>query len=123
MNSHVSSASAAGRIFGVRLPVDHEEVSPWIVPPSRRRDLPPVEGELPKSVEAILGDRVYVDRSALPPALVARLTRLAAFKNPDFYAAQAMRLPTYGKPRVISCAELLERHVALPREAASPATT
>ncbi len=26
-----------------------------------------------------------------------------------------MRLPTYGKPRVISCAELLERHVALPR--------
>ena len=41
--------------------------------------------------------------------------RLAAFQNPDFYAAQAMRLPTFGKPRVISCAELFTKHIALPR--------
>jgi superfamily II DNA or RNA helicase len=40
---------------------------------------------------------------------------LAAFQNPEFYAAQAMRLPTFGKPRVISCAELFPSHVALPR--------
>lgn len=26
-----------------------------------------------------------------------------------------MRLPTLGKPRVISCAELLSKHIALPR--------
>src|SRR5271168_2934001 len=26
-----------------------------------------------------------------------------------------MRLPTFGKPRVISCAELFSKHVALPR--------
>ena len=41
--------------------------------------------------------------------------RIAAFQNPEFYRAQAMRLPTYGKPRIISCAELRPRHVALPR--------
>jgi superfamily II DNA or RNA helicase len=46
---------------------------------------------------------------------VTRLTRLAAFQNPEFYAAQAMRLPTFGKPRVICCAELFSQHVALPR--------
>ena len=58
---------------------------------------------------------MYIDRSTLPPALVNRLIRLAAFQNPEFYAAQAMRLPTFGKPRVISCAELFAKHMALPR--------
>jgi hypothetical protein len=47
--------------------------------------------------------------------LIARLIRLAAFQNPEFYAAQAMRLPTFGKPRIISCAELFSKHLALPR--------
>ncbi len=60
-------------------------------------------------------NQVYIDRSTLPPALVNRLIRLAAFQNPEFYAAQAMRLPTFGKPRVISCAELFAKHIALPR--------
>jgi hypothetical protein len=46
---------------------------------------------------------------------VSRIARLAAFQNPEFYAAQAMRLPTFGKPRVISCAELLSKHIAFPR--------
>jgi superfamily II DNA or RNA helicase len=41
--------------------------------------------------------------------------RLAAFQNPEFYRAQAMRLPTYGKPRIVSCAALHPRYVALPR--------
>jgi superfamily II DNA or RNA helicase len=41
--------------------------------------------------------------------------RVAAFQNPEFYRAQAMRMPTYGKPRIISCAELHPQHVGLPR--------
>jgi superfamily II DNA or RNA helicase len=44
-----------------------------------------------------------------------RLLRLAAFQNPEFYHAQAMRLSTYDKPRVIACAEDHPRHIALPR--------
>src|SRR6185437_14276032 len=47
--------------------------------------------------------------------LIARLIRLAAFQNPEFYAAQAMRRSTHDKPRIISCAELTSHHVALPR--------
>ncbi len=66
-------------------------------------------------MKVVLGNQVYVDRSALPAPLVARCIRLAAFQNPEFYAAQAIRLPTFGKPRVISCAELFPSHVALPR--------
>ncbi len=70
---------------------------------------------MPERVEVVLGNQVYIDRNVLPPALVNRLLRLAAFQNPEFYAAQAMRLPTFGKPRVISCAELFTKHIALPR--------
>ncbi len=38
---------------------------------------------------------MYIDRSKLPPPLVNRLIRLAAFQNREFYAAQAMRLATF----------------------------
>jgi superfamily II DNA or RNA helicase len=111
----VDQASAAGRIVGVRLPLDNDDEEPWMAPPSRRRAEQPIVGVMPELVEVVLANQVYIDRSALPPSLVNRLMRLAAFQNPEFYAAQAMRLPTFGKPRVISCAELLTKHIALPR--------
>jgi superfamily II DNA or RNA helicase len=111
----VEPASAAGRILGVRLPLDDDNEEPWIAPPSRRKAERPIGGVVPEVVEVVVGNQVYIDRSTLPPALVNRLIRLAAFQNPEFYAAQAMRLPTFGKPRIISCAELFTKHVALPR--------
>ena len=40
---------------------------------------------------------------------------MAAFQNPEFYKNQAMRLSTFGKPRIISCAEYYPQHIALPR--------
>ncbi|HYJ87775.1 MAG TPA: hypothetical protein VEW46_17055, partial [Pyrinomonadaceae bacterium] len=43
------------------------------------------------------------------------LIRLAAFQNPEFYKNQAMRLSTFGKARVIGCAEDLPHHIAMPR--------
>jgi superfamily II DNA or RNA helicase len=108
-------ASLQGRILGVRLPTEDEDAEPWLASPSRRKPEGPVSGPLPETVELVLGDQVYIDRTALPPALVNRLVRLAAFQNPEFYSAQAMRLPTFGLPRIIGCAELLAHHVALPR--------
>ncbi len=111
----VARASAAGQILGVRLPLDDDDEEPWTMSPPRQRAEPRIVGEMPEQVEVVLSNQVYIDRSELPPALVNRLIRLAAFQNPEFYSAQAMRLPTFGKPRVISCAELFTKHVALPR--------
>ena len=111
----VQQASAAGRILGVRLPLDDDDEEPWTAQPSRRKSEQPIVGVMPERVEVVLGNQVYIDRTVLPPGLVNRLIRLAAFQNPEFYAAQAMRLPTFGKPRVISCAELFTKHIALPR--------
>jgi superfamily II DNA or RNA helicase len=109
-------ADMPGGLVGVRLPVDDENADePWKMTPSRRRTAPPVKEPLPDKIGIVLADQVYIDRAELPPSIVAQIIRIAAFQNPDFYRAQAMRLPTYGKPRIISCAELHPRHVALPR--------
>lgn len=70
---------------------------------------------LPDRVKITLADDIYLDRTALPSTMVARLIRLAAFQNPEFYQAQATRRSTYDKPRIISCAVLHQKHLALPR--------
>lgn len=105
-----------GGATGVRLPVEDENADqPWKMAPSRRRRFEPAKEPLPDRVDIVLADQVYIDRTDLPSPLVAQLVRIAAFQNPEFYRAQAMRLPTYGKPRIISCAELHVKHVGLPR--------
>ena len=109
-------AEFSGRVLGVRTPVDDEHADePWKMPPSRRTEARRLDATLPRKVKVTFADQVYVDRTELPSDIVARLMRLAAFPNPEFYRAQAMRFPTFGKPRIVSCAELHPRHVALPR--------
>ncbi|MEQ4481415.1 TOTE conflict system archaeo-eukaryotic primase domain-containing protein [Cohnella silvisoli] len=70
---------------------------------------------LPALISIVLSDRLYINKQDLSPSVINRLMRLASFSNPDFYKTQAMRLSTFGKPRVISCAEDLLHHIALPR--------
>jgi superfamily II DNA or RNA helicase len=116
VNDVVREAQETGRILGVRMPVEDDEAEdPWLLPPSRSRVDRPVVGKLPQAVKVVLADGVYIERAELPPDLIARLVRLAAFQNPEFYRAQGMRLSTFGKPRIISCAELQVRYVSLPR--------
>ena len=94
---------------------DEDAAEPWLLPPSRRRDPEPTTGPPPDRVEAVLADGRYIDRSALPLPMVTRLVRIAAFQKPEFYRAQAMRLSPFGKPRIISCAELHPHDIGLPR--------
>lgn len=109
-------ADMPGGATGVRLPVDDENAEePWKMTPSRRPRRSSIADPVPKQIDVVLADQVYIDRSSLPASLVTQLVRIAAFQNPEFYRAQAMRLATFGKPRIISCAELHSRHVGLPR--------
>ena len=112
----VDDAVAKGDLLRVRLPVDEDNsVDPWELPPSRKPRKIELTGHLPSTLKITIADQVYVERADLPSAMVANLVRVAAFQNPEFYRAQAMRLPTHGKPRIISCAELHAHHIALPR--------
>src|SRR5665213_764434 len=115
VDHQVEEASASGKILGVRIPLVDEDEEPWLAPPSRRQPPPAISEPLPSAITIVQADQIYIPRHALPPPLIARLIRLAAFQNPEFYAAQAMRRSTHDKPRIISCAELTSRHIALPR--------
>ena len=112
----VDAALYRGDIIGVRTVVTEEDESlPWQEPPSRQIKEIPIRGPLPKTIELVLGNQIYIEKNALPPALRNRLIRLAAFQNPEFYRAQAMRLPTYDKPRIIHCCEDFPKYIGLPR--------
>ncbi|EIR4727110.1 DEAD/DEAH box helicase family protein [Escherichia coli] len=62
-----------------------------------------------------LANQIYFEKAQLPQVLINRLIRLAAFPNPEFYKAQAMRMSVWNKPRVIGCAENYPQHIALPQ--------
>lgn len=112
----VCRAESRGRVIGVRVvPHEEEENSPWTLLPSHHRKDPPVRGPLPPSLELVLGNLIFITKSGLSPSLRNRLVRLAAFQNPEFHKSQAMRLPTFGKPRIIGCAEDISSHLGLPR--------
>ena len=111
----VEDADRKGLVVGLRLPAEDDDPEPWTLPPSRRRPQSQIIGALPDRIDAVIADQIYIEREGIPPALVNRIIRLAAFQNPAFFAAQAMRRSTYGTPRVIACAELFSKHIALPR--------
>lgn len=70
---------------------------------------------MPEALTVTLANLVYFEKAQLPQPLANRLIRLAAFQNPEFYKAQAMRMSVWDKPRVIGCAENYPNHIALPR--------
>jgi superfamily II DNA or RNA helicase len=74
-----------------------------------------VDISIPSKVYIILSNMIYIEKNGLSAWMINQIGRLASFQNPDFYKTQAMRLPTYGKPRVIGCAEDFPKHIALPR--------
>ena len=112
----VAMGASRGRILGVRAVITEEDVDqPWALSPSRKPKALIIKGPLPDKVSITQGSQIFIDKKDLPPPLINQLIRLAAFQNPEFYRAQAMRLPTFGKPRIICCAEDYPHHLSLPR--------
>ncbi|MBW2560882.1 MAG: DEAD/DEAH box helicase family protein [Deltaproteobacteria bacterium] len=91
---------------------EEDEVKPWqrAIPVSDR-----ISGPLPESLTLVLANQIFIAKADLLQSLANRLIRLAAFQNPEFYKAQAMRLPVWSKPRIIGCAENFPHHIGLPR--------
>lgn len=91
---------------------DEDLATPWKRQSTATNKL---AGQMPKSMTVTLANLVYFEKAQLPQALANRLIRLAAFQNPEFYKAQAMRMSVWDKPRVIGNAENYPQHIALPR--------
>lgn len=107
----IQGATGGAHPLDLRFIDDEDLATPWQAAPPGTK----ISGPLPASLTLTLADRLYVERSELPQPLLNRLIRLAAFANPAFYKAQAMRLSVWDKSRVIGCAENFPQHIALPR--------
>jgi superfamily II DNA or RNA helicase len=91
---------------------DEDLATPWKRDSASSQKL---KGEMPSSLTVTLANQIYFEKAQLPQSLANRLIRLAAFQNPEFYRAQAMRMSVWDKPRIIGCAENYPQHIALPR--------
>jgi len=118
LESTILRATGGGHPLDVAFITEEDELEPW-----KRRPIPKkLPGPLPEKLTAVLANQIYFEKAQLPQALMNRLIRLAAFQNPEFYRAQAMRRSTWEFPRVIGCAENYPRHIALPRGCLDAAT-
>jgi len=91
---------------------DEDLATPWKREATSSEKL---TGKIPQALTVTLANLIYFEKAQLPQTLANRLIRLAAFQNPEFYRAQAMRISVWDKPRVIGSAENYPQHIALPR--------
>ncbi len=118
INAVIRRLTEDGALIDVQRSLTDEtsESDPWTLPPSKKKDEALVlAGPLPSIANITLANMVYIEKDGLPSPLLNRLKKLAAFQNPEFYKAQAMRISTFGKPRIIGCAEDFPKHIGLPR--------
>ncbi|MBW2489885.1 MAG: DEAD/DEAH box helicase, partial [Deltaproteobacteria bacterium] len=116
VQSVVDKAAYRGGVLGVRfVSTDEDDISPWLYSPSGKKPEIKIVGPLPDRIDLVLANQIYVSKEGLPPVLKNKLIRLAAFQNPEFYKAQAMRFPTFDKPRIVHCCEDFPKHIGLPR--------
>lgn len=115
VESLAARAVATGRVTAVKMPVLDEGEVPWEQPPSRKKATRDLNAGLTDPLNIVIENEIYFTKSQLSAKLQTALLRLAAFQNPEFYSAQAMRMPTYDKPRIICCAEDFPEHIGLPR--------
>lgn len=112
MEDVILRASSGRHPLDVAFAVEEEDCKPW----QRSSPVPArITGPLPESLNLVLANQIFIAKADLPQPLSNRLIRLAAFQNPEFYKAEAMRLPVWNKPRIIGRAENFPQHIGLPR--------
>lgn len=87
------------------------ESKPWVTPIPQ--DIS--KDDFYSEIEIIKADKIYIPLKAVSAKVLNHLKRIASFKNPEFYSKQALRLSTYSTPRIISCFDITDDHLAMPR--------
>lgn len=68
-------------------------------------------------------DRIYIPLKSISDKASNHLKHIAAFKNPEFYSKQAMRISTYNIPRIICRADFTDEYLAMLGGARMPLST
>lgn len=95
-----------------------EKIPPVSVGPGKLGSVSPVIRErypAPKQIRCSLGAALSIERSGIPPWLLAQIKQLALLHNPQFYEREKLRLSTWRIPRFIKCYEEDVSHIHLPR--------
>ena len=87
------------------------ENKPWVTPLPQNI----TQEDFHAKVEIIKADKLYIPLKAVSAKVLNHLKRIAAFKNPEFYSKQALRLSTYAIPRIISCFDITNEYLTMPR--------
>jgi len=90
---------------------DEETHKPW--EPIKKMEIG--KNDFPGETEIVKANMLFIPKAGFSQKALNHIKRLAAFKNPEFYKAQAMRFPTFDKPRIISCSEETSEYLCLPR--------
>ena len=93
-----------------------EDEEPWAV----RKETSDVPLLISQKIRLVRANMLYVDKRKIPQKALNQFRRLGAFKNPEFYKAQAMRLPTFNKPRIIDITTETDQYLVLPRGCEAP---
>ena len=91
--------------------ISESESKPW----ETKKKIKITRSDFPMILNVVRANMLYIPTVDLSANAKNQIKRLAAFKNPDFYRAQAMRLPIYDKPRIICTADIGEDYIAIPR--------
>lgn len=97
--------------LGILVKDNEEKIKPW----ERKEENPLVFLDFTGNIKIIKANMLYIEKRNLSHKAINKIRRLAAFKNPEFYKAQAIRLPIYNKPRIISAVEETEQYLCIPR--------
>lgn len=87
------------------------ESKPWEVPTATKIEKYDFLSELVITRSNML----YIPLKQLSSKSLNHLRRIASFRNPEFYSRQALRLSTFSTPRIISCAEITDEYLVMPR--------
>ena len=92
--------------------LESTEQKPW---PSRQRPQELSHKDFPVQARLMISNLLYIDKTGFSQRILNAIKRLAAFKNPEFYKKQAMRLPVYNTPRVFDCSYEDQDFLGIPR--------
>lgn len=87
------------------------ESKPWEVPVTTQIE----KSDFLSEIVITRSNMLCIPLNQLSSKVLNHLRRIASFRNPKFYSKQALRLSTYQTPRIISCADIDDQHLALPR--------
>ena len=94
------------------LKIDEEEdQKPWEKP--KRVILN--KNDFPEKIDIVKANMLFIPKNEISEKGLNHLKRIASFKNPMFFRQQAMRLSTYGHPRIITCSDETKDYLCLPR--------